>query len=225
MTQAYLYRWTELSTGKTYIGSRYAKNCHPNDGYICSSKVVKPLIEQNPTNWQKQILVVGNPTDIRELESKYLTVLDAAKNSHFYNKRNGSGSFHTVGIPISEKRIKFLKENNPSFRDDVKEKLRAKGKSRDVSHLQSQECVSKKSIGQKRAWAEGKFVGVGFKSGEQNIAKTPEVRAKISTALKNFKGGRMTGKKHSEETKKKMAATRVLYWSSKRFDANQNFSV
>ena len=223
MTQAYLYRWTELSTNKWYVGSRYAKGCNPEDGYICSSKSVKPLIIANPSNWIRQILVIGNPTDIRELESKYLTALDAAKNAQSYNKRNGSGSFHTVGLPISEKRMKFLKENNPSFRDDVKEKLRIKGKSRDISHLHNKECIEKKRIGGKKAWAEGKYVGVGFKSGEQNVAKMPEVREKISLALKNIKGGRMTGKKHSDETKKKMAEARALYWATKRSNAGQNY--
>ncbi|NBX51545.1 hypothetical protein EBT25_16850, partial [bacterium] len=80
----------------------------------------------------------------------------------------------------------------------------------------SEETKQKKIEGQRRAWAEGKYEGIGFKSGDDNIAKRDDVREKISIALKAFKGGRMTGKTHSEETKKKMAEARRLYWERKR---------
>jgi hypothetical protein len=216
MTQAYLYRWTEIATGKLYVGSRYAKNCHPNDGYICTSRHVKPLIQSNPDGWMREILVVGTPTDIRDLEARYLVSLDAAKNPTFYNKTNGNKNFHTIGLPVSEAHIRRMKENNPSHRPEVKEKLRISGLGRDVSHLQSEESKLKKSRSQKLAWAEGKFQGVGFKFGDENLAKSPEVRAKISVALQNFKGARMTGKKHSSETKEKMAESRRLYWAKRK---------
>lgn len=218
MTQAYLYRWNEKTTGMWYIGSRYAKNCHPNDGYICSSKIVKPLIISNPSEWDKQILVVGNPSDIRELEAKYLMSLNAASDKFSYNRHNGNKNFHTIDVPRSEKQKKFLLEQNPSKRSEVKEKLRIASSSRDISHLQSKESKIKKIQSQKRAWAEGKYANVGFKTGEENIAKNPEVRIKISVALKNFKGGRMTGKTHSPETKAKMAESRRLYWAKRRGD-------
>jgi len=223
MTQAYLYRWTEKATGMWYIGSRYAKNSHPSDGYICSSKIVKPMIIANPEGWEKQILVIGNPTDIRELEAKYLLSLSAASDLNSYNKHNGNKNFHTCGIPRSDKQKAFLLENNPSKRQEVKEKLRIATKSRDNSHLHTKEAREKASESQKLAWAEGKFKGVGFKSGDDNVAKNKEVREKISLALKNIKGGRMTGKVHSDETKKKMAESRFLYWQKKRSNAGQNY--
>jgi hypothetical protein len=226
MTQAYLYRWTEIATSKWYVGSRYAKGCHPDDGYICSSKVVKPLIISNPSGWTREVLVIGNSTDIRELESKYLTALDAAKSTQSYNKRNGSGSFHTVGMPISEKQMRFLKENNPSWREDVKEKLRIKGKSRDVSHLHDPKHKEKVVLGHKRAWAEGKYVGVGFKSGDENVAKSDAVKVKLSQTRKQRKIQPMTGKTHSDETKKKMAEIRAIYWANKKAaDAGKNYTV
>jgi hypothetical protein len=96
-TQAYLYKWTEISTGKWYIGSRTAKGCHPNDGYICSSKSVKPLIVENKDEWKREILVIGNPEYILELEERYLTELDARNNKESYNKHNGNGDFTMAG--------------------------------------------------------------------------------------------------------------------------------
>lgn len=55
ITYAFLYKWIEISTGKWYIGSRTKANCHPADGYLCSSRTVAPLIRINPTNWTRQI--------------------------------------------------------------------------------------------------------------------------------------------------------------------------
>ena len=216
MTRAYLYRWTELSTGMWYVGSRYGKGCYPNDGYICSSRHVKPMIQANPDGWVREVLVIGHPKDMRDLEARYLVALNAAKNPMSYNKSNGNKNFHNVGVPISEEHIRRLKEDNPSRRPEVIEKLRQAGLKRDVSYLHSEENKQNKILGHKRAWAEGKYDGVGFKSGEDNIAKSDEIRKKISLALKNIKGGRMTGKKHTEETKKKMAEARKLYWEQKR---------
>jgi hypothetical protein len=226
MTQAYLYRWTEKTTGMWYIGSRYAKDCHPNDGYICSSKTVKPMIMSNPDQWSKQILVIGTPTDIRALEANYLLSLSAAPDCKSYNKHNGNKNFHTCGIARSEKQIKQMLESNPSHREDVKEKLRIAGKSRDVSHLQKEEYKTKAALGRKKAWAEGKYQGVGFKEGDANIAKQDAVQVKLSETRKQRKIEPMTNKKHSEETKQKMAAVRALYWANKRSeDAGKNYTV
>lgn len=52
--------------------------------------------------------------------------------------------------------------------------------------------------------------------GDENPSRRPDVRAKISISLTGLKGGRMTGKKHSEETKQKMAAARKSYWDKRR---------
>lgn len=90
-SQAFLYKWTHIPTGKWYVGSRTAKGCHPNDGYICSSKEVKPMILENKNEWLREVLVIGNPQYIRDLESKYLNHIKAAQNPNSFNKCNSSG--------------------------------------------------------------------------------------------------------------------------------------
>jgi group I intron endonuclease len=97
-TKAYLYRWTHIPTGKWYVGSRTAKGSHPQDGYYCSSKVVKPLIQQNPKEWNREILAIGEPLYIRDLENKYLIDINAAKDPMSFNKTNADGKFHRTGI-------------------------------------------------------------------------------------------------------------------------------
>ncbi len=91
MTQAFVYKWIHQPTGMWYIGSRTAKGCHINDGYLCSSKIVKPMIEENPHEWARTILETGTPQDMRKLESKLLMELNAKNNLMSFNRSNADG--------------------------------------------------------------------------------------------------------------------------------------
>lgn len=77
---AYVYKWTYTPTYQWYVGVRYAKNCHPDDGYICSSKTVKPRILSNPDGWRREIIAVGSPEEMRDLEMEILSI--------FYDKND-----------------------------------------------------------------------------------------------------------------------------------------
>lgn len=90
MTQAFVYRWTHIPTGKWYIG--YHKGT-PNDGYICSSKIVKPLIKANPTEWSRKILKTGTQQEMLEHEVFLLKLFDAKKDPMSFNQTNGSKEF------------------------------------------------------------------------------------------------------------------------------------
>lgn len=94
---AFLYRWTEISTGKWYEGSRTANGCHPEDGYICSSTIVKPMILENKSNWKREILVVGEAKYIAELEVDRLRRIDAANDPQSFNQHNSGKKFIVTG--------------------------------------------------------------------------------------------------------------------------------
>jgi hypothetical protein len=120
MEQAYVYRWTELSTGKWYIGSRTAKGCHPDDGYICTSKVVKPLIIANPDNWKRTIIYLGASKNALNFEMQMLVGLNAAKREDSYNQHNQDGKFTRLGViespELRKKKSKARQgERNPSY--------------------------------------------------------------------------------------------------------------
>jgi len=91
MTQAFVYKWTQLSTQKWYIGSRTAKNCHIDDGYICSSKTVKPLVLENKDDWTREILASGTRHDMVNFETDILIELDAKNDPTSFNKHNNDG--------------------------------------------------------------------------------------------------------------------------------------
>jgi len=101
-TRAYVYKWTQTSTGKWYIGSRTAKGCSPDDGYICSSKIVKPMIKENPDDWSRQVLCIGHPQDMYDLECKLLMSYDAAHNDMSFNRHNGGKNFCNTGKQFSD---------------------------------------------------------------------------------------------------------------------------
>ena len=110
MNTAYVYKWTHIPSFKWYIGSRTAKNSHPDDGYICSSKTVKPLIINNPQEWQRTILAIGSVQEIRNLETEILVSVDAKNDNRSFNKHNQNLKFVCNGH--SEETIKKIIKNH-----------------------------------------------------------------------------------------------------------------
>jgi hypothetical protein len=108
---SFVYKWTHLPSGKWYIGSRTAKGCHPEDGYISSSELIKPLIKQNPTEWQREIIKTGSPDEMIELETTLLESLDAKSNPMSFNQHNGDGKFTRTGVTVSEETRKKQSES------------------------------------------------------------------------------------------------------------------
>jgi hypothetical protein len=119
-TIPFVYKWTELSTSMWYIGARFAAGCHPEDGYICSSKIVKPKVLNNPSDWKREILqLCSTPIEAKQRETEILLESNAAQNPQSYNQTNSDGKFHRSG-PHREESIHKMKklkagEKNPMF--------------------------------------------------------------------------------------------------------------
>ena len=182
MTQAYLYKWTEISTNKWYIGSRSKKNCHPNDGYICSSKIVKPKIKSNFNNWKREILCIGDPKYIIKLETDYLKLLNAANDPMSYNLHNGDGNFTSLGYCPSELTRKKMSDSH-------KGKI-AWNKGIPMS-LEMKEKLLQANLGKKKSPRTKEHA---LKIGSYHRGKTPWNK----------------GKPMSEETKQKIRETKRL---------------
>ena len=182
----FIYKWTELSTGKWYIGSRTAKGCHPDDGYVCSSKVVRPLIDANPSDWRREILFLGGENDgrlVTEKEAELLQQLDAKNDPMSYNQHNGDGKFSTAGGKHSEEsKAKISAAKKGKTRGPMSEEQKAK-----MSAAQKGKKMSEESKAKLSASRKGKTQG----------PMSEEQKAKMSAAQK--------GKRHSEESKAKMS--------------------
>lgn len=112
-TVPFVYKWIELSTNMWYIGSHYKKGCHPDDGYLCSSKVVKRLILDNPHNWHRTVLdICETPEQARFREAEILQSINARMQPMSYNQTNADGKFSFSGPHTEQTRLK-IKVNHP----------------------------------------------------------------------------------------------------------------
>lgn len=217
-TTAFVYKWTHIPTGKWYIGSRTKKGCSPTDGYICSSRTIKPMIVENQTEWVRTILCIGHPEDMLALEARYLTVLDAKHDPMSFNMHNGDGKFTTAGKTAWNKGIKRptgrvawnrgLNKNNNEVMAKVSEKRQAQ-----PAHNKGKPMSDEQKVKMSIAMT-GK---VSPKKGKPGPKQTAEANAKRAEALK----GRVSpnkGRTHvaSEERKEKIRAALLAYHANKK---------
>lgn len=113
-TLAYVYKWTHIPTYAWYVGVRYGKGCNPDDGYICSSKSVKPRILANPEEWRREILATGSVEEMRQLEREILELFFDKDDRRCLN-RNG-----TFAPPV------FTGGDHPMYGKEVKDETRRK---------------------------------------------------------------------------------------------------
>jgi hypothetical protein len=206
MTEAFLYKWHDKANDMFYVG--YHKG-RADDGYICSSKHMKPEYDKRPQDFERTILLYGESKYVREMESRYLVAVDAAKDKTYYNKYNTFPYFTTCGY-------------SPSA--ETRTKLSAAMKDR-VFTEQHRQRLSEASKGHKRGLGTKRTEEVKRKMGLTKIGNkywlgkshTDEAKTKVSEARKGMKFSEShlinmslsrLGKKASEATKAKMSASK-----------------
>jgi hypothetical protein len=98
---AFVYCWTDHAHGKLYLGSHKGTL---DDGYICSSKMVKEQMAIRPQDFTRQIIAVGTFSDMRMLEEVILKTVNAKHDPQFYNLHNCDGDFYNKGHAESTKK-------------------------------------------------------------------------------------------------------------------------
>jgi hypothetical protein len=179
---AFVYKWTHLPTLKWYIGSRTAQGCSPDDGYICSSKKVKPLIESAQTEWSRDIIANGSPADMLDLETTLLELFDAKNDLRSYNQHNGDGRFTTTGLPAHNKGKKQPR-GTPSWnsgKPNPEHSAKMKGKPAHNKGVPMSEEQKKKIALTRKGQPSPK-------KGKPGVPSTPEANAKRSETLKGRK--------------------------------------
>jgi len=124
MTEGYVYRWTDSSNGKKYIGSHNGKD----NNYKGSGKRFKLAYNKRPECFTREILYTG--PDYIELEGFILEIEDVKNNDSYYNLSNQSGS---GPILFGEDNPYYGKKHSPEIIDKIKKK-------------RSKQVISKKPI-------------------------------------------------------------------------------
>lgn len=186
----FIYRWVHVPTGKWYIGSHSSKTSHPNDGYICSSKIVKPLIENNKSEWHREIILFGSKSYVREIEFKLLTLLDAKNDENSFNLHHGGNKF-----------------TPPSFRTE-KDKLSISKK------LTGRKLSEETKMKMRKPKSKEHAIKIGLASKFRNIGRKPSEETKEKrrqSILKTYERKRLLGMSFSpsEETKLKISTTLI----------------
>lgn len=97
MNTSYVYEIADRETGKWYVGSRTAKRCYPEElgvSYFTSSKLVSPLFRENPSRFEKKIIVISDGDYVVKVESSMLKFRDAKNDPQSFNQHNGNGVFN-----------------------------------------------------------------------------------------------------------------------------------
>lgn len=188
---SFVYKWIHLPTGKWYIGSRTAKGCHPEDGYISSSQLIKSLIKQHPTEWKREIIKIGSPEEMIKLETTLLESLDAKSNPMSFNQHNGDGKFTRTGVVVSEETRKKQSESIKKVHPNRGKPSPNRGK---IASEETRKKQSESKLGKKRK------------------PFTEQTRDKIRQA-KLGSNNPSYGKAPSEETREKLRQSIKESWS------------
>jgi hypothetical protein len=182
---SFVYKWTHLPTGKWYIGCRTAKGCHPEDGYISSSQLIKPLIKQNPAEWKREIIKTGSPEEMIKLETTLLESLDAKSNPMSFNQHNGDGKFTRTGVLVSEETRKKQSESIKKVHPNRGKPSPNRGK---IASEETRKKQSESKLGKKRKpfteQTRDKIRQAKLGSNNPSYGKTPseETREKLRQA-------------------------------------------
>ena len=133
----YVYKFTDLTNMKAYVGKRSCLCPIEEDNYKTSSKIVRPMLQERPWDFKKEILWVyqGQNDEEGEIEaykaeSKFCTETHI-KTGMFYNIVPGGGNFkamcgkynpfygkkHTAETKqlMSKNHADFTKEKHPGW--------------------------------------------------------------------------------------------------------------
>lgn len=122
--EAFVYCWTDHGTNKLYIGAHKGT---PDDGYICSSKVMSEECTKRPNDFTRQILAHGSWPEMFVFEQAIIKGARAHRDPGFYNQALSVGPFYTKGPRSEATKIKLSQITKKQFenqenRDDARDR-------------------------------------------------------------------------------------------------------
>lgn len=191
MEEAFVYKWTNLSEGKIYIGYHKGKI---DDGYICSSKSQDFWDDFKDDNikWERKILFKGSVEECVNKEVELLRQLDI-KSDFVYNNACGGKIIFTrevrEKISLASKGRKISEETRQKMKDAWNKRLQDKS----YVHHRKNQSLSDETRKKMSIALMGNINSKGNKFSDES-------RKKVSESLKGNTRARVNkGKKHNEE--------------------------
>ncbi|TFJ45150.1 hypothetical protein CKN73_01520 [Carnobacterium divergens] len=229
LAYGFIYVTTNNINGKKYLGQKKIDEYGKWRNYLGSGRAFKKALEKyGKENFSREIIDVGySPEELNELEENYTRKLNCIEDRNYYNLVHGGGT--VAGLKFSEQTIqrfrelnsgennyfygkKYIGELNPFFGKRHTDESRVK---MSLSHLgqepwnknktnnYSEQTLLKMSLAKK-----GKILSESHKlaiAKAQSGENHPRYGKHHSEKTKRILREKATGKKISEETKRKMS--------------------
>lgn len=222
----FVYIWRDRKHKRYYIGCHWGNE---NDGYICSSTWMRNSFKRRPNDFKRRILIsnIVSREETLLLEYKWLSLIsDNEIGKKYYNlKKHLNGHWTTDGTKLQSVGEKIGKKVSAALKgrtlsEEHKQKLSESKKDKPISE-EHKIKIREANLGKKLT--EETKAKISASNKEKSYYDTPVFKEKMSKAAKNRSDetrkrisdnskrlqieGKigMKGKKHSEETKIKMA--------------------
>jgi len=235
MSKPYFYLIRHISSNRLYAGVKWSSpdssTFMTEDGYTTSSNIVNTIIKNEGIHAFCVLRI--KHFDIAEeacsYESKFLSKVHARTNPSFINQTENSGDFHNKGgYELSEKTKEKMRKPKS---EKTKEKMR---KPKTKEHVEnyvasrrkngewfSDEAKQNLAISQQKRFEnedEKKKISEGVKRWiDKTGGLTPEQKQRHKE-MNSGKNNGMYGKKHSEETRRKLKEA----WARRKAEKTKN---
>lgn len=189
----YFYIIRHISTGKMYAGSRWGKNCHPDDllvTYKTHSNKIKNIIKTEGIKSFDILRTDSNCDGLHpyEYEKSFLEINDCANSDNWFNGHNN----HLFVYGTEEYKQFMLKKygvDNPNKIPGIQEKIKNTKKFRNTQYQEKRKQTSLKKYGVDHHMKSESFMvkyreTIKNKTGFYNNSHNPLIKEKLSKANK-----------------------------------------
>jgi hypothetical protein len=189
----YFYIIRHISSGKMYAGSRWGKNCHPNDllkTYITHSNKIKNIISKEGLD-SFEVLRIDSYCDglhPYDYEKSFLEINNCAESDTWINGHNN----HLFVYGTKEYKNFMIRKygvDNPNKLFSTRQKIKTTRKSRNTEYQEKRKQTSLIKYGAEHHMKSESFRtkfadNMLDKTGYTNPSYNPEIKKKISAANK-----------------------------------------